>query len=163
MRSRAARPVKSWSATTLGAVTGPCRYRTMARGLVTLVPRRHTPVSARALLKRWPVNSMPLCRNPVAQRGRPSQLLQAQEREGAVDKGSGPLDQRSTKQLKSDLAKSELTPRKKSFVQEILRRRREAKAGGRSRTYVWLGAIITAFGLAGAALIRLGSRAIGKK
>ena len=80
-----------------------------------------------------------------------------------MDKGSGPLDQRSTKQLKSDLAKGELAPRKKSFVQEILRRRREAKAGGRSRTYVWLGAIIAAFGLAGAALIRLGSRAIGKK
>jgi hypothetical protein len=99
----------------------------------------------------------------VAQRGRPSQLLQAQEREGAVDKGSGPLDQRSTKQLKSDLAKGELAPRKKSFVHEILRRRREAKAGGRSRKYVWLGAIIAAFGLVGAALIRLGSRAIGKK
>jgi hypothetical protein len=66
-----------------------------------------------------------------------------------VDKGSGPLDQRSTKQLKSDLAKGELAPRKKSFVQEILRRRREAKAGGRSRKYVWLGAIITAFGLVG--------------
>jgi two-component sensor histidine kinase len=75
------------------------RYRTMAWDLVTLVPRGHTLASARALLKRWPVNSMPLCRNPVAQRGRPSQLLQAQEREGAVDKGSGPLDQRSTKQL----------------------------------------------------------------
>jgi hypothetical protein len=56
-----------------------------------------------------------------------------------VDKGSGPLDQRSTKQLKSDLARSELAPRKKSFVQEILRRRREAKAGDRSRKYVWLG------------------------
>ena len=105
--------MKSWSATTLGAVSGPFRYRTMARGLVTLVPRRHTPVSARALLKRWPVNSMPLWRNPVAQRGRPSQLLQAQEREGAVGKGSGPLDQRSTKQLKSDLAESELTPAQK--------------------------------------------------
>ena len=82
---------------------------------------------------------------------------------GSRGQRHGPLDQRSTKQLKSDLAESELTPRKKSFVQEILRRRREAKAGGRSRTYVWLGAVITAFGLAGAALIRLGSRAIGKK
>ena len=90
----------------------------MARDLETRVLKGHTPVSARALLKRWPVNSMPLCRNPVAQRGRPSQLLQAQEREGAVDKGSGPLDQRSTKQLKSDLAKGELAPRKKSFVHE---------------------------------------------
>jgi len=80
-----------------------------------------------------------------------------------VDQGSGPLDQRSTKQLKSDLAKSELTPRKKSFVQEILRRRREAKAGGRSRKYVWLGTIITAFSLIGAALTRWGSREIGKK
>ena len=155
--------MKSWLATTLGALAGPCRYRIMALGLVMLVLRDHTPVSAQALLKRWPVNSTPLCRNPVAQRERPSQLLQAQEREGAVDKGSGPLDQRSTKQLKSDLAKGELAPRKKSFVHEILRRRREAKAGGRSRTYVWLGAVITAFGLAGAALMRLGSRAIGKK
>src|SRR6476646_1496368 len=161
MLSPAARPVKSWSVTKLGALAGVYQYRTMARVLGKL--RGHTPVSARALLKRWLVNSMPLCRNRVAQMGRPSQLLQAQEREGAVDKGSGPLDQRSTKQLKSDLARSELAPRKKSFVQEILRRRREAKAGGRSRTYVWLGAVITAFGLAGAAFIRLGSRAIGKK
>ena len=74
-----------------------------------------------------------------------------------MDKGSGPLDQRSTKQLKSDLARSELAPRKKSFVQEILRRRREAKAGDRSRKYVWLGAIIT-FGLVGAALRQLVNR-----
>ena len=78
---------------------------------------------------------------------------------GAVDKGSGPLDQRSTKQLKSDLARSELAPRKKSFVQEILRRRREAKAGDRSRKYVWLGAIITVLGLVGAALRQLVNRA----
>jgi len=115
------------------------------------------------LLRRWHINSTLRSRNAVVPRGLPSQLLQAQEREGAVDKGSGPLDQRSTKQLKSDLAKGELAPRKKSFVHEILRRRRDAKAGGRSRTYVWLGAVITAFGLAGAALMRLGSRAIGKK
>src|SRR6476660_5972385 len=106
MRSRSARPVKSWSATTLGSLAGPYRYRTMARDLETRVLKDNTPVSARALLKRWLVSSMPLCRNPVAQRGRPSQLLQAQEREGAVDKGSGPVDQRSTKQLKSDLAKA---------------------------------------------------------
>ena len=72
-----------------------------------------------------------------------------------MDKGSGPLDQRSTKQLKSDLARSELAPRKKSFVQEILRRRREAKAGDGSRKYVWLGAIIPVFGLVGAALRQL--------
>src|SRR6478735_583359 len=159
MPSRAARPVKSWSATTLGSLAGPYRYRTMARDLETRVLKGNTPVSARALLKRWPVNSTPRCKNPVARGGRPSQLLQAQEREGAVDKGSGPLDQRSTKQLKSDLAKSELTPRKKSFVQEILRRRREAKAGDRSRKYVWLGAIITVFGLVGAALRQLVNRA----
>ena len=76
-----------------------------------------------------------------------------------MDKGSGPLDQRSTKQLESDLARSELAPRKKSFVQEILRRRREAKAGDRSRKYVWLGAIITVFGLVGAALRQLVNRA----
>ena len=159
MRSRAARPVKSWSVTKLGALAGVYQYRTMARGLGKLVLRGHTPVSARALLKRWLVNSMPLCRNRVAQRGRPSQLLQAQEREGAVDKGSGPLDQRSTKQLKSDLARSELAPRKKSFVREILRRRREAKAGDRSRKYVWFGAIITVFGLVGAALRQFVNRA----
>ena len=77
-----------------------------------------------------------------------------------MDKGSGPLDQRSTKQLKSDLAKSELAPRKKSFVQEILRRRREAKAADRSRKYVWLGAITTVLGLVGAALRQLVNRAI---
>ena len=62
-------------------------------------------------------------------------------------------------QLKSDLARSELAPRKKSFVQAILRRRREAKAGDRSRKYVWLGAIITVFGLVGAALRQLVNRA----
>lgn len=76
-----------------------------------------------------------------------------------MDKGSGPLDQRSTKQLKSDLARSELAPRKKSFVQEILRRRREVEAGDRSRKYVWFGAIITVFGLIGAALRQLVNRA----
>ena len=49
-------------------------------GTWKIAMKGHTPVSARALLKRWPVNSMPLCRNPVAHRGRPSQLLQAQQR-----------------------------------------------------------------------------------
>jgi hypothetical protein len=79
-QSRSARPVKSWLATTLGSLAGPYRYRTMARDLETRLPKGHTPVSARALLKRWPVNSTPRCRNPVARRGRPSQLLQAQQR-----------------------------------------------------------------------------------
>src|SRR6476646_11531100 len=85
MRSRSARPVKSWLATTLGSLAGPYRYRTMARDLETRVLKDNTPVSARALLKRWPVNSTPRCRNPVARRGRPSQLLQGQQRKAPSD------------------------------------------------------------------------------
>jgi hypothetical protein len=69
----------------LGALAGAYRYRTTAQGLETLMLRGHTPVSARALLKRWPVNSMPLCRNPVAPRGRRFQLLQAQPAGGRND------------------------------------------------------------------------------
>ncbi len=72
---------ESWSATTLRALAGAYRYRIMARGLETIVLRDHISVSARALLKRWPVNSTPRSRNPVAPRGRPSQLLRAQQRE----------------------------------------------------------------------------------
>jgi hypothetical protein len=62
-----------------------------------------------------------------------------------VGKSRGPLDQRSDAALKKGLAEGEYAPRKKAFVHEILRRRRAAKAEGRSRTYVWLGAIVAAF------------------
>ena len=34
---------------------GAYRYRTMARDLETRLPKGHTPVSARVLLRRWPV------------------------------------------------------------------------------------------------------------
>ena len=56
-----------------------------ARALQRSAMRGHTPASARALLKRWLVNSMPRCGNLVACRARPSQLLQAQQRKAPSD------------------------------------------------------------------------------
>ena len=56
------------------------------------------------------------------------------------------LDQRDTKDLKAALAKGELAPRKKAFVQEILRRR----DGTNGVRYAWLGAILAGFGVLGA-------------
>jgi two-component sensor histidine kinase len=47
---------ESWSSTTRRDRAGPYRYLTTARGLRTLLPKGHTPVSARALSRRWPVN-----------------------------------------------------------------------------------------------------------
>jgi hypothetical protein len=64
----------------------------------------------------------------------------------------GPLERRNTDQLKSELAKGELAPRKKAFVQEILRRRKE---GNGVQKYAWLGVILAAFGILGAALKRM--------
>jgi hypothetical protein len=69
----------------------------------------------------------------------------------------GPLDQRNTDQLKSELAKGELAPRKRAFVQEILRRRKE---GNGIQKYAWLGVILAALGFLGAALRGWRQRAI---
>jgi hypothetical protein len=60
------------------------------------------------------------------------------------------LDQRDTKDLKATLAKGELAPRKRAFVQEILRRRQ----GTNGVRYAWLGAIIAGFGILGALVTR---------
>jgi len=79
-------------------------------------------------------------------------------RASAVGKSRGPLDTRSDAALEKGLAEGEYVPRKKAFVKEILRRRRAAQAEGRSRSYMWLGAIITAFGFGVAALKRMWRR-----
>jgi hypothetical protein len=68
------------------------------------------------------------------------------------------LDQRDTKDLKAALAKDELAPRKKAFVQEILRRR-EGATGVR---YAWLGAILAGFGVLGALVTGWRLRGPGK-
>jgi hypothetical protein len=68
------------------------------------------------------------------------------------------LDQRDTKDLKAALAKGELAPRKRAFVQEILRRR-EGSTGVR---YAWLGAIIAGFGILGALVTGWRLRGHGK-
>ena len=48
------------------------------------------------------------------------------------------MDDRSNQELKSALAEGELSPRKQAIAKEVLRRRYEAKDGGRLWTYVWL-------------------------
>jgi hypothetical protein len=67
------------------------------------------------------------------------------------------MDERSNQELKSALAGGELSPRKQAVAKEILRRRYEAKEGGRLWTYVWL-PLIALLGLARWALKRFGSR-----
>ena len=67
------------------------------------------------------------------------------------------MDERSNQELKSALAGGELSPRKQAVAKEILRRRYEAKEGGRLWTYVWL-PLIALLGLARRALKRFGSR-----
>ena len=63
-----------------------------------------------------------------------------------------PPDRRSDEELKSSLRKGNLGERRKAFLQEILRRRDEAKAAGRSRMYLWLAAVIGVFSVGIAAL-----------
>ena len=65
-----------------------------------------------------------------------------------------PPDRRSDEELKSSLRKGNLGERRKAFLQEILRRRDEAKAAGRSRMYLWLAAVIGVFSVGIAALTR---------
>ena len=60
----------------------------------------------------------------------------------------------ATKNSKSSLRKGNLGERRKAFLQEILRRRDEAKAAGRSRMYLWLAAVIGVFSVGIAALTR---------
>jgi hypothetical protein len=63
------------------------------------------------------------------------------------------MDERSNQELKSALAGGELSPRKQAVAKEILRRRYEAKEGGRLWTYVWL-PLIALLGFARVALRR---------
>ena len=63
------------------------------------------------------------------------------------------MDGRSNKELKNALSRGDLSPRKKAFAQEVLRRRYEAKDGGRLWKYVWL-PVLAVLGLARVALRR---------
>jgi hypothetical protein len=74
--------------------------------------------------------------------------------ERPVSESQLPPDRRSDEELKSSLRKGNLGERRKAFLQEILRRRDEAKAAGRSRMYLWLAAIIGVFSVGIAALTR---------
>jgi hypothetical protein len=65
-----------------------------------------------------------------------------------------PLDRRSDEDLKGILRKGNLGERRLAFLQEILRRRGEAKAAGRSRVYLWLAAVVGVFSVGIAALFR---------
>ena len=67
------------------------------------------------------------------------------------------MDERSDQELKSALAGGELSPRKQAVAKEVLRRRYEAKEGGRLWTYVWL-PLIGVLSLARLALRRLQGR-----
>jgi hypothetical protein len=71
-----------------------------------------------------------------------------------VSESQLPPDRRSDEELKSSLRKGNLGERRKAFLQEILRRREEAKAAGRSRMYLWLAAVIGVFSVGIAALTR---------
>ena len=74
--------------------------------------------------------------------------------ERPVSESQLPPDRRSDEELKSSLRKGNLGERRKAFLQEILRRRDEAKAAGRSRMYLWLAAVIGLFSVGIAALTR---------
>ena len=67
------------------------------------------------------------------------------------------MDERSDQELKSALAGGELSPRKQAVAKEVLRRRYEAKGGGRLWTYVWL-PLIGVLSLARLALRRFQGR-----
>jgi hypothetical protein len=71
-----------------------------------------------------------------------------------VSESQIPPDRRSNEELKSSLRKGNLGERRKAFVQEILRRREESKAAGRSRLYFWLAAVVGVFSVGVAALTR---------
>ena len=65
-----------------------------------------------------------------------------------------PPDSRSDRELKSSIREGNLGQRRKAFLQEILRRRGEVKAAGRSHLYAWLAAAIGVVGIGIAALTR---------
>jgi hypothetical protein len=65
-----------------------------------------------------------------------------------------PLDRRSDEDLKGILRKGKLGERRQAFLKEILRRREEAKAVGRSRVYLWLAAVVGVFSVGIVALFR---------
>ena len=48
------------------------------------------------------------------------------------------MNERSNSELESALARGDLSPRKKAFAEEVLRRRYEAKDRGRVWKYAWL-------------------------
>ena len=64
------------------------------------------------------------------------------------------MDERSNQQLKSALSRGDLSPRKKAFAEEVLRRRYEANDGGRLWKYAWL-PILVVLSLAWRALRQL--------
>jgi hypothetical protein len=65
-----------------------------------------------------------------------------------------PPNSRSDEELKNHIRKGNLGARRKAFLKEILRRREEAKAAGRSRMYLWLAAAVGVFSFGIAALTR---------
>lgn len=64
------------------------------------------------------------------------------------------MDERSNQELESALSEGELSPRKKAFAKEVLRRRYEAKDGWRLWAHAWL-SILAVLGLARTALRRI--------
>jgi len=55
-----------------------------------------------------------------------------------------PLEERSDEDLKRGLAEGEFGDKKAVIAQEILRRRRDAKAQELKRKYTWFGSILAA-------------------
>jgi len=63
------------------------------------------------------------------------------------------MNDRSNSELNSALARGDLSPRKKAFAEEVLRRRYEASEGGMIWTHAWL-PILAVLSLARMALRR---------
>jgi hypothetical protein len=57
------------------------------------------------------------------------------------------LDRQSDQDLRASLRKGNLGERRRAFAQEVLRRRAKARESGRSKTYLFLLAVVSAFGL----------------
>ena len=67
------------------------------------------------------------------------------------------MEDRSDQELKNALAGGELSSRKQAVAKEVLRRRYEAKEGGRLWTYVWR-PLVAVLGVARSALRRFQGR-----
>jgi hypothetical protein len=67
------------------------------------------------------------------------------------------MDERSTQELESALAEGDLSPRKKAFAKEVLRRRYEGKDDWSLWTHAWL-SLLGVLGLARTALRRIRGR-----